>query len=193
MISQVFRRVRLSWLFASFLLFPALAAAAILLYATIGGEPLALRTTQLLPQAIVILLVALGEEFGWRGYALPKLQQSFGPLSSSLILGLVWGFWHYPGYLIGVGLPLEMPFVVFLLWVLLATILMTWFFNRTGSLLAAILMHIAANATFNYLPLLPEFAGQQVTFLIFLSLLGVIVVSVVANSKLKKPELKSDC
>ncbi|MEM8860440.1 MAG: CPBP family glutamic-type intramembrane protease, partial [Chloroflexota bacterium] len=107
LMSQVFRRVRLSWLFASFLLFPALAAAAILLYATMGREPLALRTTLFLPQAIVILLVALGEEFGWRGYALPKLQQLFSPLSSSLILGLLWGFWHYPGYLIGVGVPLE--------------------------------------------------------------------------------------
>ena len=62
----------------------------------------------------------------------------------------------------------EMPFYIFMVWVLGATVLITWVYNSTQSILAAILMHSAANASFNYLPMLPEFVGQINTFLVFL-------------------------
>ena len=110
-----------------------------------------------------------------RGYALPRLLERFGPITASVVLGLVWGFWHFPGYLIGVGVPLDMPFVVFLLWVIPATVLMTWVYVNTRSVLLAIVMHTAANATFNYLPLLPEWVGQLTTFWVFVSVLWVVV------------------
>jgi membrane protease YdiL (CAAX protease family) len=131
---------------------------------------------------IVILLISLGEEFGWRGFALPRLQERFSALNASLVLGVVWGFWHFPGFLIGTGVPLDLPFGVFLLWTVLATVLMTWIYNNTGgSILSAILFHSAANATFNYLPLLPEWAGQGTTFDVFLGLVLLAVVAVVAR------------
>jgi membrane protease YdiL (CAAX protease family) len=80
-----------------------------------------------------------------------------------------------------------MPFTVFLLWVILATILFTWVYNNTGgSILSAILMHSAANATFNYLPLLPEFVGQLATFSIFLGLIFVATLAVVARYGAKR-------
>lgn len=128
---------------------------------------------------IVIVLIALGEEYGWRGYALPKLQERYSALTASIILGLVWGFWHFPGYLIGVGVPLDMPFYLFLLWVLSATVLITWVYNNTENVLMAMVMHIAANATFNYLPLLPEFTGQLVTFWVFLGFVGFVTIVVI--------------
>jgi membrane protease YdiL (CAAX protease family) len=180
---RVIGGLNLRWSLVALLLFPVVAAAGLLIHSLFGGPSLGLRTTALLPQVIVILLISLGEEFGWRGFALPRLQERFSALNASLVLGLVWGFWHFPAFLIGAGVPLDMPFAMFLLWTVLATILMTWVYNNTGgSVLSAILMHSAANATFNYLPLLPEWAGQLTTFAIFLGLVSVVVAVVITRA-----------
>jgi membrane protease YdiL (CAAX protease family) len=175
-------RLDLRWSLVALLLIPIVALTGLLAHSFFGGPQLGLRTTQLLPQVIVILLISLGEEYGWRGFALPRLQKHLSALNASLVLGVIWGIWHYPGFLIGVGVPLDMPFTVFLVWTVLAAVLMTWVYNNTGgSVLSAILMHSAANATFNYLPVLPEFVGQMTTFSVFLGLLALVVVLVVSR------------
>jgi membrane protease YdiL (CAAX protease family) len=46
--------------------------------------------------AITLFIGPVGEEFGWRGVALPLLQRRFAPLWASLILGTIWGVWHLP-------------------------------------------------------------------------------------------------
>ena len=178
-VKQTKQRFKLPWLFVAVLLFPILAVIAITLYAQFGGAPLTLRSTQLFPQMLLILLIGLGEEYGWRGFALPKLQQKQSALVASLILGLVWGFWHFPGYLIGVGVPLDMTFDLFMVWVIGATILMTWVYNNTQSVLLSILMHMSANAAFNYLELLPEFTGDMFTFGLFLGVVWVCAILVI--------------
>jgi len=178
LVSQTSQQMHPRWLIASLFTIPGIAITATVLHSLAGGSPLALRTTEVLPQVIVILLIALGEEYGWRGYALPKLQERYNALISSLILGLVWAFWHFPGYLIGTGVPLDMPFPVFVLWVLPATILITWVYNNTKSILSAIFMHMAANAAFNYLYLLPEFTGQLNTFWVFLGVLWLVTITI---------------
>ncbi|MEJ2383714.1 MAG: type II CAAX endopeptidase family protein [Xanthomonadales bacterium] len=185
---RVIGGLNLAWTLVAVLVFPVVAAAGLLIHSFFGGPDLGLRTTALFPQVIVILLISFGEEFGWRGFALPRLQDRFSALNASLVLGLIWGLWHLPGFLIGTGVPLAMPFGVFLLWTVLATILMTWVYNHTGgSILSAILMHSAANATFNYLPLLPEWVGQLTTFSIFLGLLAVFVAFVITRLGVNKP------
>lgn len=178
-IGQLIKPFGWGWFFTALLVFPLVGVIALTLHSMFDGQPLGLRTTQLLPQLIVILVISLGEEFGWRGYLLPKLQEKYSALVASLILGTVWGVWHFPAYLIGTGVPLEMPFFVFMIWVLLATLLMTWVYNNSGSIFLAILMHFTANAVFNYLPLLPEFVGQLNTFLVFLSVLALLVAAVI--------------
>ena len=57
-----------------------------------------------LMQALVVDPGPLGEELGWRGFALPRMLARWRPLKASLILGLIWGIWHLPAFLI-VGLP----------------------------------------------------------------------------------------
>ena len=57
--------------------------------------------------------------------------------------------------------------------------LITWVYNNTRSVVAAILMHVAANVTFNYLPLLPEFTEQMTTFWLFLGVVWLVFVVVV--------------
>lgn len=97
----------------------------------------------------------LGEEIGWRGFALPRLQSRFGALRASLILGLVWTCWHLPHFLTsaqrgGPGSALSILYVnlpIFFVMVMSLTVIFTWTFNRTrGSVFIAILLHTSVNA-----------------------------------------------
>jgi uncharacterized protein len=49
--------------------------------------------------AVFLLGGPLGEEPGWRGFVLPRLQPRFGPLGGTLLLGFLWGCWHLPEFL----------------------------------------------------------------------------------------------
>ncbi|HEY0604289.1 MAG TPA: CPBP family intramembrane glutamic endopeptidase [Herpetosiphonaceae bacterium] len=105
----------------------------------------------LVPLIVVQQLVVsspMGEEIGWRGYALPRLQARTSPLGASIILGLIWSVWHLPLYLTR-GHPLAGEFFGWLpLGLIPTTILFTWVFNHTrGSLLLALLFHAAINLT----------------------------------------------
>jgi uncharacterized protein len=127
-----------------------------------------------LPSLLIgLFLPALGEETGWRGFALPRLQQRYGPLASSLVLGFLHAMWHFPAYFVR-GMILEGPFdlTVFIAnsaAMLAATILWTWVFNNArGSILAAMLLHAASNAVAPYLPAL--FTVPQDTWGTFITL-----------------------
>src|SRR5215212_8949135 len=90
---------------------------------------------------------ALGEEPGWRGYALPRLQALHGPLVGSLILGPLWALWHLPLFFTPWNVLTTFNLVVFVLATTCLAIMYTWVFNNTkGSVLMAILIH----ATFNW-------------------------------------------
>jgi len=91
------------------------------------------------------------EEPGWRGFALPRLQLKFSPLIASIILGLIWGFWHTPIYLPQYGSFIQ--YGIFLLNTIKIAIILTWLYNRTGgSVLATALLHTVGNITFEFLP-----------------------------------------
>lgn len=173
-VKQTVRKVAFKWLILSLITIPVLASLAILTSYNFDIFRFEFGSTQLLPQIIVIVLIALGEEYGWRGFLLPKLMVKFNLFYSSIILGLIWGLWHFPAYLIGTGVPLQMNFMVFLLWVVLGTFYMSWMYFYTKSVFTSILIHISANAAFNYLPLLPEFTGTVNIFWIFITYLLVL-------------------
>ena len=84
-----------------------------------------------MPQIIIIILIAVGEEYGWRGFLLPRLMNKLNLFYSCIILGLIWGLWHFPAYLIGTGVPLQMNFMVFLLWVILGSLFIGWIYSYT--------------------------------------------------------------
>ena len=91
---------------------------------------------------------ALGEELGWRGYALPRLQARYNALYASLILGLLWGIWHLPLYWTVGDARASMGVGWLLAGLVLEAILYTWVFNHTkGSLLLALLFHAATAVT----------------------------------------------
>lgn len=101
----------------------------------------------------MVLGSPIGEEPGWRGFALPRLQQRYGALLASLILGPLWGLWHLPLFFTGWGAVYQsigvlLGMLLFVLQVISFTIFMTWLFNNTrGSLFLAILAHSAIDST----------------------------------------------
>lgn len=113
----------------------------------------------LVPEVLIMFLYYLFgggglEEPGWRGFALPLLQKRYSPFCSSMILTIIWAFWHWPMFWPKVieGGPLVVVF--FMLQVAPLAILFTAVFNRTGSnLLIAIVMHTSINITDTFLPM----------------------------------------
>jgi len=96
----------------------------------------------------------LGEEVGWRGFALPRMQPRYGPLWGTIFLGILWSCWHLPDFLtaskgggLGTGFATFLTnFPVFMLAVLALSIMMAWIFNHTGgSIFTAILAHASVN------------------------------------------------
>jgi membrane protease YdiL (CAAX protease family) len=105
------------------------------------------------PLAVFISLMSgpWSEEFGWRGFALDPLLQRFGTLGGSVLLGLLWGLWHLPLYLMPGTWHAAMGFRLAGFWTFLVlniglALVMTWVYLATGrSILTAILLHFAAN------------------------------------------------
>lgn len=142
--------------------------------------------------ALVYLLALpfgpLGEELGWRGFALPRLLNRYGPVIASLVLGVVWTFWHVPMMLWspGASIPSFMGLssfavAVYLVQVTSITILMTWLFLRTdGSVLLAVLAHLTFNtaeaAVYGGLPDLAVTQERSV-YLVTVALFAVIAVA----------------
>lgn len=120
--------------------------------AALVGYPMAFLMT-------VLLGGPLGEEPGWRGFALPRLQERHGPLRGSLILGVLWAAWHLPLFWSGVWTPPTVANIaMFTVMIMALTIIMTWVFNNAaGSLLIMILMHASFNTFANRVaaPLFP--------------------------------------
>jgi len=110
----------------------------------------------------IFLFIGLGEEPGWRGFALPQLQTKYSPLIASLILGSVWALWHLP--LVGNEFP--WPIVpAFLLSLFGATFMLTWLFNRTnGSVFLPMLFHATVNTVGAGL-IFPLFSGAALIVL----------------------------
>ncbi len=108
-----------------------------------------------LPVAIAIVFVQallvgspLAEELGWRGFALPRLQSTHSAFRASLVVGVIWGLWHLPLYLVP-GNPIsEVSAGVLLFGIVADSVLLTWLFNSTrGSLLLAPVFHASIAVT----------------------------------------------
>ena len=127
----------------------------------------------------------LGEEPGWRGFALPRLQRRYGPLVGSLILGPIWAFWHLPLFWAPVWNlpPTILNIVMFVLAATVFTVVMTWVFNNTkGSLFMAVLVHTSFDTFLAILnkafpvPIVNDY-GSNVPVLIGFGALAVVLVA----------------
>jgi membrane protease YdiL (CAAX protease family) len=141
-------RISPKWYVIAFFMPMTIAFLAIGLFMLIGNPlpDFAPANQLLLIILIAVFTGAMGEELGWRGTALPRLQVRWNALISSLILGVLWGLYHLPSFLLS-GLPLQnFPLIPFMLGALGISILISWTFNQTcGSLITVFLYHFAFN------------------------------------------------
>jgi hypothetical protein len=96
-----------------------------------------------------IIYGPMGEELGWRCYALNELQKKHCPFIASLIIGVLWGLWHFPLWFISgySGYALATYILFFMLGIISLSVFLTYFYNKSKSVLVAIWIHFL----FNYL------------------------------------------
>ncbi len=144
--SETFRRSLLAWRVSTkwyFLasLIPTLIWLGVILARSLLGQPLPQMQWSALFAFPLIFLINLGEEIGWRGFALPRLLTRSRPLPASLGLGLIWGLFH-------AALYWQRPLFL-LLFIMLAlglSLILTWFYLQTGAVLICTLFHAIFNA-----------------------------------------------
>jgi uncharacterized protein len=188
-------RVNWKWYLVAFLLFPAMQFASVSLTVWMTGVPADFGNVmvyRVLPMDMNVLLLMVfwflfelilnGEEMGWRGYVLPRLQAKYKALVASLIIGVIWGAWHLPKFL-GAGANRERSFAWFLVFIVAAAVLYTWFYNNTrGSLLLVTIFHASGNTAGTFLPI--SFAatgGFMPNIMILLYILAAIIVTIIAG------------
>jgi len=103
---------------------------------------------KVLPVALLLDPGPLGEELGWRGFALPRMVRRWNAPLASTMLGFIWGVWHYPAFKIP-GMPQgALSFPVFLVGATVMSVIVAWLVLRTGgSVLVAVLFHLAVNTS----------------------------------------------
>jgi uncharacterized protein len=171
-------RVRWLWWLAAFCVLGVSYLIGYLILLAFGFSWPAFPRTELFPYILWVISFVfsgtflyggpLGEEAGWRGFALPRLQQRFDPLRSSLILGVIWGVWHFPLHVQGFydDMAVFTPNLAFALLTRIGSsislaILFTWLYNRTnGNLLLMVVFHTATNLSTGWL--LPVNAGVYI-------------------------------
>jgi uncharacterized protein len=179
----------------------ALAGGMIALNTLVGGPALSFGTSLLFSAGIILAFSifpgsALGEEIGWRGYALPRLQSRMNALGASLTIGVIWGLWHLPLWLTGEPGRPPILYAAFVVSAIALSVILTWVYNSTGdSLLLVVLLHATVNLPVSLVRDLLGESGATVPVLLYFGLIVVtaIVVVIVAGPKhLSRKHLKQE-
>ncbi len=161
---------------------PIVVLAAIAMASVLGTPPGPFndpRTLYLVIPAFVTILVIggpLGEEIGWRGFALDRLQARLGPVVASLLLGLVWGLWHLPLFLNPDDVQSGLPLLTYLGQTTATSFVYTWLWNRTRSLPVVLALHTATNVAAGVFPLLVPEAPSQVPITLAVGIATMIAI-----------------
>jgi uncharacterized protein len=169
-------RVALVWYAVVLLLPPALLFTGIGAHLLLGGAAITYAWSGFITVLVQNGLGAgLGEEFGWRGFALPRLLARQQAFPASLLLGVLWGLWHLPQAI--AMSTISVSFILFFLMITAYTVLFTWVYNNTrGSLFLMVLFHAALTTT-NVMFLNPQ--KDLIVFILYVILLWVAVTIVV--------------
>jgi membrane protease YdiL (CAAX protease family) len=157
--ASVFRfRAPWLWIAVSLLGYPLMWLVVSLIQSAATGTLASMSFTPwlvTLPMLVVSARVfidagALGEELGWRGFALPRLLELTDARKASLLLGVVWAVWHLPAFYVGSMSQSGLAFLPFVGNVIAFSVLMTWLFVHTrGSVFWA---GIVPHTLFNLVP-----------------------------------------
>jgi hypothetical protein len=185
------------WYAAALLLGPLLVAAV--LFGLSLGSPVFLPGIVTTDDRVALLLFGLAwgligggvlEELGWTGFAVPRLRLRYGALATGLIVGLLWGAWHFliafwASSALAGGQSLAIFVAGFLAFYVVALpayrVLMVWVYDRTASLLVAMLMHAFLSAS--TLILQPQTTAGHLTWNLLLAAALWAIVAGVAVAK----------
>lgn len=145
------------------------------------------KVSYLLFNLLVALMAGIFEEIGWTGFAVPTLRRRYGVFATGLIVGSLWGAWHFLGNVAAaesvagtLSLAAFLPLILFDLlagFLVAFRVLMVWVYDRTGSLLLAMLMHVSLTASIRILSPVPN---MGVSLLIYDFVLAVALWAIVA-------------
>jgi hypothetical protein len=155
-----------------------------------------------IPTIIILTIMAgVGEEFGWRGFVLPRLQPHHNALVSSLIIGLIWGTWHIPLFFTAGTVQsawraeagLLIPVIGYTLFCMAWSIQYTWVFNNTrGSVLLAAVIHGAGNAFIgSYIDAYRGHFWSIVTFMAVSWVVSLIIVLLAGAENLSRTQARN--
>ncbi len=196
-------RVGIRWYVVALLTAPLLTAAVLLVlsFFSTGFVPGIFTSddkANLMLMAIVAgLAVGFFEEIGWTAFATPRMRQCNGILTTGLIIGILWGGWHFLLFWESDSFSGTFPLVLLLArlfsWLPAYRVLMVWVYSRTESLLVAILMHVSLVVT--VVALEPPLAGGGLlTFILVKALvLWIIVAALAQQGQLKKQGTGQTC
>jgi len=141
----LFWRCSVAWYCFLIIGIPSIFTIGSWLRGNLFTEPFPFPSFQSLVAALVLAAIkGPMEEFGWRGVALPLLQRKFAPLWAGLILGIIWGLWHMPAFLLSGTQQSEWSFTAFFAGCLAISVIATALFNESnGSILLSAFFHFS--------------------------------------------------
>jgi membrane protease YdiL (CAAX protease family) len=140
-------KVKFKWYFAAFAI-TLISTLISIIYLSLNNIDIpSINFLMLIPSLIMTFIMGpLTEEAGWAGFAQPRLQSKFNALTASIVLGVLWGFWHLPLWFLPGSPQSTMSFWLFLVVVISLRIIMGWAYNNTrGSIFIAVLFHFFFN------------------------------------------------
>ena len=146
-------RVNPIWYAVSLLFIPAVLGVSVLIRGLFGADLSQLDILGQLAFALPIALLAgVMEEFGWRGFMLPRLLKQGSALRAALIVGVVWALWHAPINYMGLskyGWDAVPILLVLALLPIVQTVPMVWIHNSSKqSMLMMVLTHVSITGGF---------------------------------------------
>ncbi|HUN23729.1 MAG TPA: type II CAAX endopeptidase family protein [Anaerolineales bacterium] len=187
------------WVFALFfMLVPSVAT--LYLYQLLGGPAVDWSVLQpwymVIPMFIFLTIAAgIGEEFGWRGFLLPRLQARHNALVSGLIIGVAWAIWHIPLFFIKGTSQYEqqqqggllLAILGYAMFVVSQSVLFTMLFNNTkGSVLLVAVLHGASNTWAGYIDVYRGHFGGVLIFAGLAVLFTLIIVAMTGAEHLSR-------
>lgn len=174
------------WAFA--LLIPPIGITAVLMAFRLVASPAFAQDIFRVFSAIGIgigLVAGTFEELGWTGFAYPRMSSRFGPLPGALLLGLLWGIWHFPvADSLGAATPhgryFPAFFASFVVAMVAMRVLIAWVYTNTGSVLAAQLIHASSTASLVVFSAPHVTAAQEAAWYAGYALVLWLIVGVVA-------------
>jgi membrane protease YdiL (CAAX protease family)/dienelactone hydrolase len=185
------RQVTASWLVA------AIAVPFVVVLAAVGANSVLGfgigRFPGLADLALIVIIYSyvlvlggpLGEELGWRGYALPQLLERHPPAVAGILLGAATTLWHTPLFFIIWAPQAAMPMGYYALYTISLSVIFTWTYLRTdGSVLVPVLLHASGNTAIGMLPVLALSEGDvpQTVFPVLALVTATLAVIVLTRS-----------